>query len=190
MGDTKFRAKVKNTRYPHRAEWLYGGISRNRQGQCFIDTVDERYMEVEEISIGQYIGQTDKKGKEIYIKDVVTVRFGNNPYVSRGNGYDDVVDAESHEVTGVVVWDADMCGIAIQEEETKHMLGVLKSYEWCELEVIGTVGVLLEREINGWWCYRNDQGKMIACHRVAGEQVTFEKEIDFENWLEAEKKVV
>lgn len=47
----------------------------------------------------------------------------------------------------------------------------------------------MEKAINGWKCYRSSvDGKMIAYHRSAGEQLTFETDEEFDRWLEAEIK--
>ncbi|WP_176545312.1 MULTISPECIES: hypothetical protein [Bacillus cereus group] len=43
------------------------------------------------------------------------------------------------------------------------------------------------KEINGWKYYRSDDGKMVAYHRSAGEQLIFETDEAFDRWLEAEK---
>lgn len=46
----------------------------------------------------------------------------------------------------------------------------------------------MEKEVNGWKYYRSPiHGKMVAYHRVAGEQLTFETDEGFEKWLETEK---
>lgn len=49
----------------------------------------------------------------------------------------------------------------------------------------------LVQEINGWKYYRSStDGKMIAYYRSAGEQLIFETDKAFENWLEAEKSEI
>lgn len=112
--DVKFRGKSKRT-----GEWLYGDLVRNVEGAFAVvppfemttDNLCDRY-EVEENTIGQFVGQYDANGKDIYegdclkYEDIIRVVYYENSmsqfkmvspvYLKRPNlcGYSSCIDSE------------------------------------------------------------------------------------------------
>lgn len=73
MTITKFRGKILNG--PRKGEWVYGYyVQREQDGRGtighFIAHPGGCYDEVDPKTVGQYIGYTDKNGKEAYIGDI------------------------------------------------------------------------------------------------------------------------
>ncbi len=71
--EIKFRAKIKSS-----GDWIVGDLVRNmsfhpdRNKEDCVICQDNDYAIVDEGSVGQYTGLTDKKGVEGYHKDIVT----------------------------------------------------------------------------------------------------------------------
>lgn len=60
MRSIKYRARIADSKSAQKYKiWEYGYVSRNRQDEWFIDTLDERYYKVDGSTIGEYTGFKD-----------------------------------------------------------------------------------------------------------------------------------
>lgn len=98
MRDIKYRARIADSFFAEKYKiWQYGYVSKNRQGEWFIDTFNEEYYKVDGRTVGEFTGFYDNttwdelsdkeqinwinsrkepsewKGKEIFENDILNV---------------------------------------------------------------------------------------------------------------------
>lgn len=137
MREIKFRGRRVDT-----GEWVYGKLLNSNFSSFIVMMVNTIggnvisslvYHEVDQESIGQYTGLKDKKGVEIYERDVVDTTYNGEAFI------------------GVVVY--DMSELDFKATNGKENYGSNFQYLLCceEVEVIGNIyenPELLEVEAN------------------------------------------
>ncbi len=123
MREVKFRCWHKGLN-----KWVYGFLTRNKNGVYFIENADSSYGIADDESVGQYTGLKDKHGMEIYEGDIVEYNDFNSLRTG-GHAEDKIIVGKVAFSCGMWMVEAKNCGHDLYE-------GLVNDEE---LEIIGNV---------------------------------------------------
>ncbi|MDC6268037.1 YopX family protein [Lysinibacillus fusiformis] len=123
MREVKFRGWHKGLN-----KWVYGFLTRNKNGVYFIENADSSYGIADDESVGQYTGLKDKHGMEIYEGDIVEYNDFNSLRTG-GHAEDKIIVGKVAFSCGMWMVEAKNCGHDLYE-------GLVNDEE---LEIIGNV---------------------------------------------------